>query len=106
MLPHRQVAVCRELTKLHEEIVRGDAQQVHDEFAQRDSVRGEIVIVIDAPSEADQVAAAADAREQAQARAAQLVAEGVRPKQIARMLADELGIPRNEAYELALEARA
>ena len=34
-----------------------------------------------------------------------LAAEGVRPKQIARMLADELGIPRNEAYELALAAR-
>ena len=41
---------------------------------------------------------------QAPIRAAQLVAEGMRAKQVARALADELGIPRNEAYEIALEA--
>ena len=103
--PLREVAVCRELTKLHEEVVRGQAAEMLAVFAAREVVKGEIVIVIDAPGEADQAAQAADAHEAAADRAAALAAEGVRPKQIARMLADELGIPRNEAYELALAAR-
>jgi 16S rRNA (cytidine1402-2'-O)-methyltransferase len=41
----RQVAVCRELTKLHEETFRGTAQEAHDHFAAK-TVKGEIVIII------------------------------------------------------------
>ena len=42
--PERQVAVCRELTKLHEEVVRGPAREVAERFAE--GARGEIVLVI------------------------------------------------------------
>jgi 16S rRNA (cytidine1402-2'-O)-methyltransferase len=45
-LPGRRVAVARELTKIHEEVVRGTAEEVRDAFAAR-AVRGEIVLVID-----------------------------------------------------------
>jgi 16S rRNA (cytidine1402-2'-O)-methyltransferase len=48
---HR-VAVCRELTKLHEETFRGTAKEVHDHFAAK-TVKGEIVIVIGAPVSAE-----------------------------------------------------
>lgn len=41
----RPVAVCRELTKLHEETFRGTAQEAHDHFAAK-TVKGEIVLVI------------------------------------------------------------
>lgn len=41
----RQVAVCRELTKLHEETFRGSAKEAHDHFAAK-TVKGEIVIII------------------------------------------------------------
>ena len=44
--PERQVAVCRELTKVHEEVVRGTVAQVRAEFAGRERVRGEIVLVL------------------------------------------------------------
>lgn len=44
-LPERPVAVARELTKVHEEVVRGTAQEVRDHFAQG-TARGEFVVVI------------------------------------------------------------
>jgi 16S rRNA (cytidine1402-2'-O)-methyltransferase len=44
--PDRALAVCRELTKVHEEVVRGTAAQARGEFAGRDRVRGEIVLVV------------------------------------------------------------
>ena len=100
-LPLRGVAVCRELTKLHEEVVRGPAPQVSEEFAQRETVKGEIAIVIDGPCEAEAAAATADAA----TRARELVAAGKRPKEITRQLVEEFGIPKNNAYDLALHAK-
>lgn len=107
VFPLREVAVCRELTKLHEEVFRGPAADVRDEFARRaeeGSVKGEIVLVIDGPSEAEAVATAAAAASDASSRAAELVAEGMRTKEVAKKIASEFGIARNEAYEIAMEA--
>ena len=105
--PLREVAVCRELTKLHEEVFRGPAADVRDEFARRageGSLKGEIVLVIDGPSEAEAVATAATAASDASSRAAELVAEGMRTKEVAKKIAAEFGIARNEAYEIAMGA--
>lgn len=105
--PLRTATVCRELTKLHEEIVRGATPDLRDEFTRREKesgIKGEIVIVIDGPSEQEEAARTQDAAADARTRAAQLAAEGVRAKQIAKTVAAELGISRNEAYEIALEA--
>lgn len=104
-LPYREVAVCRELTKIHEEVVRGPASQVMAEFEGRDSVKGEIVIVIDGPNEAERQADAAHATADAASRARELAEAGERPKDIARRLVEEFGIPRNEAYDLAVGAK-
>lgn len=107
VFPLREVAVCRELTKLHEEVFRGPAADVRDEFARRaeeGSIKGEIVLVIDGPSEAEAVATAAAAASDASSRAAELVAEGMRTKEVAKKIASEFGIVRNEAYEIAMEA--
>ena len=107
VFPLREVAVCRELTKLHEEVFRGPAADVRDEFAHRageGSIKGEIVLVIDGPSEAEAVAIAATAASDASSRAAELVAEGMRTKEVAKKIAVEFGIARNEAYEIAMEA--
>lgn len=102
-LPLRTCAVCRELTKMHEEVVRGSVQEVYEEFANRESVKGEIVIVIDAPSDEEAEAQASDVAEKAKARAAELVAEGMSPKSIAQQLTAEFDIPRNQAYDIALK---
>ncbi|MFO8087524.1 MAG: 16S rRNA (cytidine(1402)-2'-O)-methyltransferase [Bacteroidales bacterium] len=42
----RQVCVCREITKIHEEYVRGTLQEVLADFQQRQTIKGEIVIVL------------------------------------------------------------
>ena len=107
-LPHREIAVCRELTKLHEEVVRGPLPEVRDAFAAREregaGIKGEIVLVIDGPSEAEDAAAEQDAEVAARARAAELKAAGVRSKDVARAIAEEFGIARNAAYDISLEA--
>ena len=105
--PLREAAVCRELTKLHEEVVRDTLPALRDEFAAREAaggIKGEIVIVIDGPSEAEGQAAQESAEGSARVRAAQLKAEGARNKDIAKTLAAEFDLPRNAAYEIALEA--
>lgn len=48
-LGDRPAAVCRELTKMHEEVIRGSLTEVHEVLAARPSVKGEIVLVIGRP---------------------------------------------------------
>lgn len=107
-LPHRRVAVCRELTKMHEEVVRGRAAEVRDEFERRveaGGVKGEIVLVIDAPSAEEHEAAGEAAHVSAEERAAELRADGsLSTKDIVKALRAECGISRNEAYEIATRA--
>ncbi|HEX2254130.1 MAG TPA: 16S rRNA (cytidine(1402)-2'-O)-methyltransferase [Thermoanaerobaculia bacterium] len=45
-LGNRPAAACRELTKLHEETLRGSLQEIRDELASRPSIKGELVLVI------------------------------------------------------------
>lgn len=103
--PSRRVAVCRELTKLHEEVVRGISTEVRDEFSRREreeGIRGEIVVAIDVPSESEAIAAAESARGSAEERAAELrVQGGHSSKDIVSTLRREFGISRNEAYRIA-----
>ena len=47
----RTMALCRELTKLHEEVLRGTAAEIHGVLAARESIKGEIVLVIAPPSD-------------------------------------------------------
>ena len=103
-MPHRQVAVCRELTKLHEEVFVADAVAVADEFEQRTlkgGVKGEIVLVIDVPGEAELADRAQRDAAGAAERAAQLLAEGkLTKKDAVRALQAEFGLSRNDAYGL------
>ena len=103
--PHRTLAVCRELTKLHEEVLRGTALELREALQARATVKGEIVIVIDAPGDAERTEQAETAQIGAAKRAATLLGEGMRPKQVARQLDEEFGISRNEAYDIALNAK-
>ena len=105
--PLREAAVCRELTKLHEEVVRDALPALRDTFAARaaeGAIKGEIVIVIDGPNAEEGQVAAANAEDAARVRAAELKAEGKRNKEIAKALVAEFGLPRNVAYDIALEA--
>ncbi len=93
----RRVAVCRELTKLHEEVRRGTAAEVAEYFA--DGARGEICIVVEgaAPATSDLPTAVAQVLA--------LVAGGLRLKEAATEVAEATGLSRRELYEGALAAR-
>lgn len=102
--PLRNVAVCRELTKIHEEVVRGLSGKVAQEFTKRAAegqVKGEIVLVIDASSaaevDAQASASAHDAREEA---AALLAAGELSKKEIVAHLRKAYGLSRNDSYEI------
>ena len=57
-LPGRRVAVTRELTKLHEEVLRGEAGQIAEGLAARSAVKGEITLLIGPPEGEEEVSAA------------------------------------------------
>ena len=107
VLPARQVAVCRELTKLHEEVALGPVAQVAADFAAREEsggVKGEIALVIGPPTNDEADAAAGAAQLSAAERAAQLLAEGTMSrKDVMRTLCREFNISRNAAYDLLLK---
>ncbi|WP_405375332.1 MULTISPECIES: 16S rRNA (cytidine(1402)-2'-O)-methyltransferase [unclassified Microbacterium] len=96
--PDRRGAVCRELTKLHEEVVRGPLGELAS-WAEG-GVRGEIVVVIaGAPvrtvSEADAVA-----------QILSMVASGIRLKDAAAEVSRETGLPSRDLYRSAVAARS
>jgi 16S rRNA (cytidine1402-2'-O)-methyltransferase len=96
--PERALAVCRELTKLHEEVVRGTAAELAQRFA--NGARGEITVVVAAGQIAPEPAAA-EAEPALDERIAALLADGVSARDIARRLARELGLPRRSVYARA-----
>jgi 16S rRNA (cytidine1402-2'-O)-methyltransferase len=94
--PERELAVCRELTKLHEEVRRGSAASLASHYAARGrqgtAVRGEITLVI---GPADRSRAG---RERAVRALGELVAAGARPRAAASALAGLTGLGANELY--------
>jgi 16S rRNA (cytidine1402-2'-O)-methyltransferase len=93
-MPDRPVAVCRELTKRFEEIVRGKAAEVAGRFP--DPPRGEITLVL-GPFEPEGVADG-----DALAAVAELVAAGAGRRQAADVVARLTGRSRNELYRASL----
>jgi 16S rRNA (cytidine1402-2'-O)-methyltransferase len=101
--PERMVAVCRELTKLHEEVRRGPVAELARHFA-ASAPRGEVVVVI-AASESDR--AGSEERERALGALRELIAAGARPRAAASVVSKLTGLAANELYrELASERAA
>lgn len=101
VLPGRRAAMARELTKLHEEVVRDDVASLAASLVGRE-LKGEVVVLVGPPGvderavrrEADPAAL----RQQVDA----LVAGGVSRKDAVRAVAEATGLPRNVVYEAAL----
>jgi 16S rRNA (cytidine1402-2'-O)-methyltransferase len=92
LAPDRPAAVCRELTKLHEEVVRGPLGELSRHF--RGETKGEIVVVISASrkrASAPDTAFAVDALRR-------LVQSGARPRAAAQVVAALTGTRPNELY--------
>ncbi len=89
------VVVARELTKLHEEFLRGPAREVRLELASRERIRGEIVLLIDAAA----VAPPANAGGSVLLQMTQLMeAEGLEEKDALKRVARERGVSKSEVY--------
>jgi 16S rRNA (cytidine1402-2'-O)-methyltransferase len=96
--------LARELTKVHEEFLRGTVREVRAELAMRESIRGEIVLLIDAqPLAGDPGAGAASV----QARVAELEkSEGLTEKDALKRMARERGVSKSEIWRELQRERA
>ncbi|MHB1208115.1 MAG: 16S rRNA (cytidine(1402)-2'-O)-methyltransferase [Acidimicrobiales bacterium] len=100
LFSQRRVAVAREITKIHEEVVRGTLAEVTAVFGARE-VMGEVVVVLEGavpppPSDAAMVRSAL--REQLES--------GASVRDAVASVADALGVAHRDAYRMALELRA
>jgi 16S rRNA (cytidine1402-2'-O)-methyltransferase len=90
--PARPVAVCRELTKLHEEVVRGTAAELASRYAEN-APKGEVAVVIGAaPVAVGDVGPALDA-------VRRLVEAGAKPRAAAGVVAELTGVSANSLYK-------
>ena len=89
-----RVVVARELTKLHEEFLRGTAREVRSVLAARERVRGEIVLLIDAAPVAQPVAGVSVVQQLSQL----MEAEGLDEKDALKRVARERGVSKSEVY--------
>ena len=96
----RGISLCRELTKLHEEVVRTTLGEAVARYTENPP-KGEFVLIVagaqpeekEAPTETD-----------AAARVSQLMQEGLSRKDAVKQAAKELGLPKNVVYDIALNA--
>ena len=97
--PDRRIALCRELTKLHEETRRCTLGEAVTHYTEN-SPKGEFVLVV---AGAEPREAAAVTLEDAVAQVLTLKAQGVRLKDAAKEVAEHTGLSKNELYAAALE---
>jgi 16S rRNA (cytidine1402-2'-O)-methyltransferase len=98
--PERPAAVCRELTKVHEEVVRGTAGELAERYRGAPP-RGEVVLVVGAPAEGG---AGEGPGAEAVAALARLVEAGAKPRPAAGVVAELTGESANALYR-ALQDR-
>ena len=92
----RPMVLARELTKIHEEFLRGSAAEIHAVLSARDSIKGEITLVI---GRAASQTSNADPLDEL----AQLEAQGMARMDAIKLAAKRLGLPKREVYRRAAE---
>ena len=95
----RPISLCRELTKLHEEVVRTTLGQAITRYTQSPPKGEFVLIVAGAPAEKQELPSETDAA----ARVSQLIAEGISRKDAIKQTAKELGLSKNAVYDIALK---
>ena len=107
--PERRVSLCRELTKLHEEVLRGPAAQLAEELRARGEVKGEIALVIAPPSEDEEAgivpvgAAAADPDEALREDIRAALEEGEPASAVAKRLSQKYSRRKRDVYAMVLD---
>jgi 16S rRNA (cytidine1402-2'-O)-methyltransferase len=104
--PHLRVAVARELTKIHEEVLRSTVSEARRELASRDRIRGEITLLVEALPQS-QAQSANPAPEKISSRLGRLQSEtGMDEKDGLKRLARELGKSKSDLYRELQRERA
>ncbi|MGE4233269.1 MAG: 16S rRNA (cytidine(1402)-2'-O)-methyltransferase [Bacteriovoracia bacterium] len=107
-IPTWHIVVGRELTKLHQEYLRGTVSEVFEELSQRPSIKGEVSFLL-AQTEAS-IEPSKDIEsinlEELKAEIAQKITNGGHTKEIAKELSIRTGIPKKQLYDLVLEILA
>jgi 16S rRNA (cytidine1402-2'-O)-methyltransferase len=93
----RRMVLARELTKIHEEFLRGRISEVIGEVSRRE-IRGEVTLIIEGCSDVNPPSEGALRDE-----IAKLKGEGMRVKEIAEMIGEKYGYSKREIYGLAME---
>jgi 16S rRNA (cytidine1402-2'-O)-methyltransferase len=102
-----QVVVARELTKIHEEFLRGTPAEIHQSLADRDRIRGEIVLLIEAPALDASTASVASAHESISERVARVQSENkIDEKEALKRLAREMNRSKSDLYRELQRERA
>ena len=109
VFPARTVALCRELTKLHEEVLRAPAPELLQQVRERGELKGEMVLVVAPPSGEEQAAASvqpAAAQDLQAALAADIkdaLAAGEPASSIAKRLSQKYSLRKRAVYERVVE---
>ena len=94
----RRISLCRELTKLHEEVLRMTLGGAMDYYAEN-APRGEFVLIVEGAAPlAPEAVSEADALEAVRA----LIGQGLSRKDAVRRVSEQTGIPKNELYNAAV----
>ncbi|MBO8125632.1 MAG: 16S rRNA (cytidine(1402)-2'-O)-methyltransferase [Firmicutes bacterium] len=101
LIPDRPIAVCRELTKQHEEVWRGTVKDALSYFTEK-GVKGELTLVLAGAAQAEPGEVPVDC-DLVRGRLEELLAEGNSVKDAVRIVIEETGIRKNIAYRIATE---
>ena len=90
-----RVVLARELTKMHEEFLRGTVAEVRHALSERDRIRGEMVLLIEAPAGGEAPKAGSTIKEQL---ARWMEVEGMDEKDALKRVARERGVSKSDVY--------
>ncbi len=103
ILGNRNAAVARELTKLHEEIIRGSLEELKNHFAEKQT-KGEIVLVIEREQNPELKTQNSKLKTLAE-RVSEIESEGTDHKTALKKAAKEFGLSKSEAYKILLQEK-
>jgi 16S rRNA (cytidine1402-2'-O)-methyltransferase len=99
LLGNREIVIGREMTKVHEEFLRGTIDEVLEALADRE-IKGEVTVVVRGAS-----SPAAVSQEEVETEIRRLADEGLGLKQISAIVSARFQVAKREVYQLALRLR-
>ncbi len=100
-LGERDIAIAREITKIHEQVIRSSLSQAAQKYSD-ESLKGEIVIIV---SGAQPIKEAGVSLEDAASQALELTRHGMPPSEAAKLVAKKHGIKKGDIYKLISEEK-